>query len=272
MAGSPSICASSFDLYWAFYDYTEALSRSGWAWEFLRRHPDFQRAAKGETNRPNIAQERLGTTVFSLARPVKTAEAWGLRFFPDPGMPGGVTPIFWSQNLYRGSLLARTTSQASNDNAPFHLADIPGRRALLLTPDGQAQLAIEAHSFSALIKFDHAPSAPPDTLTLAIEHGGIEELDARLRALRAFIDYCQQRFHPSPPERGFAPQRLKESLLALDGKLAGASLRQIAELLFGADCVRKDWNEGSRYTRERTRRAVCRGLQLMDGGWRSLLI
>jgi hypothetical protein len=255
----------------AALDQTETLSASAWAWEFLRRHPEFRRAAEIEKTRPDIIEGREGTNIFSLPGPVPSAESWGLRFFPDPTLPGGITPIFWSRSVYRPILSARSHMSGFTENTPFRLADIPGQKGLLLTPDRPAKLAVACGAFAALVVFDDALNAPPAALTLSVEHGGIADLDTRLRALRAFIEHCQHRFQPGPPERGFGPQRLKEALRALDGKLAGESLRQIAEALFGSECVRKDWDEGRRYTRERARRAVCRGLQLMNGGWRDLL-
>ena len=59
------------------------------------------------------------------------------------------------------------------------------------------------------------------------------------------------------------------TLQALDATLAGASLREVAEGLFGADAVVADWfSDGS--LRSRVRRLVRRGQMLMDGGYRRL--
>jgi len=79
---------------------------------------------------------------------------------------------------------------------------------------------------------------------------------------------------PRHPRKSTGPgNRTHDShLIALDGKLAGASLRQIAEMLLGADLVADDWENGSRFSRERARRAVSRGVALMNGGWRELLV
>ncbi|HCV38826.1 MAG TPA: hypothetical protein DGQ94_08935, partial [Pseudomonas sp.] len=59
------------------------------------------------------------------------------------------------------------------------------------------------------------------------------------------------------------------TLQALDGTLAGASLREIAEGLFGADAVVADWHADSAL-RARVRRLVRRGEALMRGGYRRL--
>ena len=68
-----------------------------------------------------------------------------------------------------------------------------------------------------------------------------------------------------------APAELWElhTLQALDAALAGASLREVAEGLFGADAVTDDWHADSAL-RARVRRLVRRGDALMRGGYRRL--
>jgi hypothetical protein len=68
-----------------------------------------------------------------------------------------------------------------------------------------------------------------------------------------------------------APTALQElhTLQALDANLAGASLREVAEGLFGTDAVVKGWYADGGL-RSRVRRLVRRGLTLMRGGYRRL--
>ena len=54
-----------------------------------------------------------------------------------------------------------------------------------------------------------------------------------------------------------------------DATLAGASLREVAEGLFGADAVADDWHADSAL-RARVRRLVRRANGLMRGGYRRL--
>lgn len=98
----------------------------------------------------------------------------------------------------------------------------------------------------------------------------------RLRAHLAAVG-CLNDFHTSgrllkrhfPPEaRG---ERLALVLQALDGWLAGASHREVAEELFGHDRVEADWGDPGDHLRDRTRRAIRRGRALMDGGYRQFL-
>lgn len=67
-------------------------------------------------------------------------------------------------------------------------------------------------------------------------------------------------------------QRLRFVLRALDGALAGASHREIAEALFGQRRIQVDWAEPGENLRDRIRRAIWRGRSLMDGGYRDFLM
>lgn len=65
--------------------------------------------------------------------------------------------------------------------------------------------------------------------------------------------------------------RFTIALRALDGRLDGATHRQIAAALFGADAVlERDWI--SHELRDRTARLVRLGVAMMNGGYRRLLL
>ena len=65
--------------------------------------------------------------------------------------------------------------------------------------------------------------------------------------------------------------RLVLALRALDGRLDGATHREIATSLFGADAVpKRDWI--SHELRDRTARLVRLGVAMMNGGYRRLLL
>lgn len=66
-------------------------------------------------------------------------------------------------------------------------------------------------------------------------------------------------------------QKLRTALRTLDGRLAGASYRDIAIALFGRDRVKDDWNTSGDHLKNRIRRAVQRGTFLMERGYRVLL-
>ncbi|MBA1914286.1 DUF2285 domain-containing protein, partial [Escherichia coli] len=47
--------------------------------------------------------------------------------------------------------------------------------------------------------------------------------------------------------------------------------RQIATTIFGAKMVADEWQGPSQFLKDRTRRLVAKGIELMNGGYRDLL-
>jgi hypothetical protein len=98
-------------------------------------------------------------------------------------------------------------------------------------------------------------------MAVAYAHRGGAAAPARGHARRG-TGRCQPR--PTP-----AALLELHTLQALDATLAGASLRDVAEGLFGADAVAADWHSDGGL-RARVRRLVRRGDALMRGGYRRL--
>ena len=96
----------------------------------------------------------------------------------------------------------------------------------------------------------------------------------RYRALAGELDKLQEASNTKPAgvvKPRPSPSSLLElhTLQALDGILAGASLRTVADVLFGPDAVTGGWHADGDL-RARVRRLVQRGKKLMLGGYRRL--
>jgi hypothetical protein len=93
--------------------------------------------------------------------------------------------------------------------------------------------------------------------------------DAALRLWRVVIG----RPHGRPAERLTRQRRhrLRLTLRALDGRLAGESYRVIAQSLFGRTRVPADASWKTHELRDRTIRLARAGLMLMRGGYLDLL-
>jgi hypothetical protein len=80
--------------------------------------------------------------------------------------------------------------------------------------------------------------------------------------------------NPGPNPAALSAARIRRLVLALralDGRLDGATYREIATSLFGADAVpKRDWI--SHELRDRTARLVRLGVAMMNGGYRRLLL
>jgi hypothetical protein len=78
---------------------------------------------------------------------------------------------------------------------------------------------------------------------------------------------------PGPNPAALAParrDRLVFALRALDGRLDGATNREIANALFSTDVSKRDWIDHD--LRDRIARLVRLGLGMMKGGYRRLLL
>ncbi|WP_258598727.1 DUF2285 domain-containing protein [Mesorhizobium sp. AR07] len=95
----------------------------------------------------------------------------------------------------------------------------------------------------------------------------------RLRALECLNALSLGQHLPArlfPPEK--RGPRLTFVLRALDGALAGASHRELADALVGQRRVNADWGDPRDHLRDRIRRAVSRGRALMNGGYKDFLL
>lgn len=97
---------------------------------------------------------------------------------------------------------------------------------------------------------------------------------ARWRAVEEFIALTDHERATEHPDRYERPSRMAlihmRTLQALDGALAGATQREIAVAVFGAERVARDWTPDSEL-RAQVRHLIRRGRAFMNGEYRSLL-
>lgn len=75
---------------------------------------------------------------------------------------------------------------------------------------------------------------------------------------------------PTPlPEWTSQTLKLRNAIIALDGRAARASLREIALVIHGQALVDSDWRAGG--LKDRVRRYLRRGIKLSENGYRDLL-
>ncbi len=76
-----------------------------------------------------------------------------------------------------------------------------------------------------------------------------------------------------PDNTAWAPAalRLRDALIAFDGRALGMTYREIAMLIFGEERVHRDWSDIDRILKNRTIRAVKRGRRFVDGDYVKLL-
>ena len=198
----------------AAYEYLRDLAPAELAWEFLRRNPAYQREYRKAIRQGKCGEDAL-------------AERWGLRFRDRPGArsrPGRSVlapasrsrPSFFSHpppssaaNLAR---LAPTDEHVANDGVYLLVEIAIGRLPIVMMSGATTSMPV-----AALIPLDrNFPTRTASTHQLW-------RILNRAPPLRQPDPLTQQR-----------RQRLSLSIRALDGWLANATYRELANSLFGA--------------------------------------
>jgi hypothetical protein len=163
------------------------------------------------------------------ARRSDAGHRWGLRLLEDPAL----------------------------DARDAHPAWLPGHKHLL--HDGK-RLALIARSPGQCLRFALAPGLE-DGMAVAYAHHGGAAAPARGHAPGAALADAR----PRPSHSALLELH---TLQALDAALTGASLRDVAEGLFGVDAAAGWYSDGG--LRSKVRRLTRRGDALMRGGYRRL--
>ncbi len=220
----------------AAYLYILWLDVLALAWEYLRRHPDYRLDWMRRARRPNAAHR------------------WGLRLLEDPALGARDAHAAWLPG-HAAVVQLHPDTDPPPDAVAFDFWNIPGHKHLL--HDGQ-RLALIARSAGHCQRYALAPGLE-DGMAVAYAHRG----GAAAPALGHAPSTARTRPRPTP-----AALLELHTLQALDATLAGASLRDVAEGLFGVDAAAGWYSDGG--LRSKVRRLVRRGDALMRGGYRRL--
>lgn len=233
----------------AAYLYVLHLDGPALAWEYLRRHPDYRRDWLRQRRQPDAAH------------------TWGLRLLEDPTLDARDAHPAWFPD-HDGMLQLHPDADPPPEASAFELWCIPGHKHLI--HDGK-RLVLTARWPGCCVRLALAPGLA-DGMAYLYAVRACAAPCASYRTIKAALDKLAAVDVPAAAARSRpTPAALLElhTLQALDATLAGASLREIAEGLFGAETVAAGWYADGGL-RSRVRRLVRRGQSLMRGGYRRL--
>ena len=251
------------------YAYTVGLDRPGLAWEFLRRNANYARDAQENSKSIPIAStDANGTQVFKLHQLVIPAEKWGLATFFNPTKCATDCTIFWLPS--RMNSIISCQAKASNDNRAetVNLSQFKGQKFVLLTSAGEYLVIRDDHNTARLIITGKSILTGDCVFTFSFE--GIENAISRLHALRELQQFMTFSTKVLAPVWS-SNCKYCDYLVALDGHLAHRTYRDIAEVLYGSERVKDVWTNETRHLKDKVRRAVQAGIELMNGGYVNLL-
>jgi hypothetical protein len=251
------------------YAYSRMLDRPGWAWEFLRRNANY--CGDYDENAAFDQLENFFVNGIQCHRPDQrssAAEDWGLVAFACPRRFAETANVFWHPDVSSRIVPCDCAPIDGWKGAAFDLLTLSGRRQLLIADNAEYLVVQRGCRSARLVAHGRSLLSGPVRATFHIE--GLDRAGRVAETLRTLASFTEAG-RTEIPEFGQSESQLHDYLIALDGHLEGRSYRDIAQVLYGADRVAETWSEETRFLKDRVRRAVARGMELMNGGYRDLL-
>lgn len=251
------------------YAYTVRLDRPGLAWEFLRRNASYIHDVQDNPSTiPKAALHSSGAQVFTLHQREMLAESWGLVAPVDPTKCAGDATMFWLPS--RMNSIISCHANASNDNhvETVNLSHFRGHKSVLVTNACEYIVIQDSRSAARMIVTGKSFLSGDSVLSFNFE--GIQNALFSLTALRQLRQLmCNS--DCSASVNCSSNTKYRDYLVALDGYLAHRTYRDIAEVLYGSERVKDVWTNETRHLKDKVRRAVQAGIELMNGGYLKLL-
>ncbi|MCA6121275.1 DUF2285 domain-containing protein [Bradyrhizobium sp. WSM 1704] len=242
-----------------------------WAWEFLRRNAgyvaDWRRSVP---QRLPCVTLNDGTRLLRLPRRFPQAEKWGLAAFADPALCAEQAPVFWHASAFKRVVRLRANVPNERAAQTYRLSDFRVERRAIIDVDQTPFVLMKGRGVHVALKVEGL-SVLSRPFRPVFELHGLDDLAVQNELFKRL-----QRFREQPRAAPHAAQftsdeRLRHALVALDESLNGKTYRQIAITIFGVKMVADEWLGASQFLKDRTRRLVAKGKELMDGGYRDLL-
>ena len=182
--------------------------------------------------------------------------------FVDPALTAPEAPIHWLTEPGTPTLHALARKAPSAALADVALVDFPCIRQVVIGPDHVEHLLIRNSNRSLTIRLTgHRASQGPVCLTFHVPARSAKDTAARLAW---YPDLLAMK--PRWIKRTRRQLLVRDALIAVDGRDAGASHREVAEVSVGRKRVREEWSARGGWLKERMRRALAVGEALCDGG------
>lgn len=230
------------------------------AWEWLRRDPRYRTAA---------AAAPCATATWPTVLPAQpAAAAWGLHAFADPDLPAGAARPVWRSGWLARVLVVR----AEHGGRAGELFDLARFAALATVVEGEAGAQhVLLSDDAASLRIDVATgTVTAGPVRLAYCLAGLADVARPLDTLRDLLRLCRSGRLPPPPARS-RNRRLILLLRACDALEAGASQREIAEVLLSGEAARRRWRAEVPSLRLQAQRLVGGARMMAGGGYRALL-
>lgn len=250
------------------YAHVFQLSALGCAWEFIRRNTRI--SGVWSALKP-AWQEAIGDHGLKIVRATERVSSPYL-WASSADQDATAASVIWNPAVTDRVLdVVALPPNAGFGGQALDLEFIAAEKTLFVSSDGTQQLLLRDGMHSLQLNITGASITDP--VTLFVDTAVPEEHpDTQLHLLQCFR---KLRISGTLPADCFPPhpyaKRAATVLLALDGHLANVPHRKIAVAMFGEARVAREWSDPGEHMRDAVRRAIARGLTLMEGGYRMFL-
>jgi hypothetical protein len=163
---------------------------------------------------------------------------------------------------------AKSIDVATHSEVSIFLPDLPSLEHILIDAVGRQHVVLRGNGAAIQLMIEGS-DVIKGLVDLTFLVRGFDTIRAACTHL-ATLDRILAPPSPPParPRWTAAARKLRDTLVTLDGRIAGASYHEIALILYGTDYVNRNWRTG---LKERIRRHYNRGLALSADGYRKLL-
>mgnify|MGYP001363848012 FL=1 len=147
---------------------------------------------------------------------------------------------------------------------------IPNVEHVLIDALGRQHVVVRGAKGALQLTIMDAPTLiAPLALSLPVQ--ALREIGVRARQLAKLHALMSSRTPATNTKPRWSAQskRLRDALIVLDGRRAGATYREIAAVIYGRERIERDWPGSG--LKVRVHRDFHRGLALCNGGYRDLL-
>jgi hypothetical protein len=191
--------------------------------------------------------------------------------FADPSLTALQACHMWLSDVGASTLMGVTESAYASikRNKRVFLPSLASLEHVLIDAAGRQHVVLRANQASIQLTIEGADlTAGPVAITFLVP--GFE----RIGEVRDQLDLLDRILSPNRAPSSALPRwttrtrNLRDAFITFDGRRAGASLKEIAILIYGADDVATDWGVG---LRQRMQRHYSRGEALAAGRYRDFL-
>ena len=186
--------------------------------------------------------------------------------FADPKLPAPQAGVCWT--IGTASPALDVIADRSINEPDLHLHSHVAARHMIVGPNGKEQVVLRDAYHAVTLRVEGSRvrlggvdvtfliEGVPDPVNVATRFGILNDLIAspRLSAQRSRT-------------RVF----MRDALVALDARQLGATYRDTATVIYGAERARAAWSSTSTAMKERMRHLLARGQAFRDGAYRRLL-